>query len=164
VRIMGALYHSAKIGNPVKLPVITKRKRPRSEQTITRPAIQTPRLVNAQPPRGPAVIDRVNSANTKQGKEPGDRLTLAMIEVAEPTEAPDSGKPNAHPHRNFRLALRTLAGALLPGGSLGDQPQLLPSAQRRRAAGLVCADASSLLLRREGEPLHHSPQAATGSG
>ena len=31
--------------------------------------------------------------------------TLAVIEVAEPTEALDSGTPNAHPHRNFRLAL-----------------------------------------------------------
>ena len=52
VRIIRALYRSAEIGNSVKLPAITKRKRPTSEQEITRPAISKPKLVNAESPSG----------------------------------------------------------------------------------------------------------------
>jgi glucose-fructose oxidoreductase len=49
VRIVEALYQSAKTGRPVKLPVITKRKRPSVAQEIRRPAVKKPELVRARP-------------------------------------------------------------------------------------------------------------------
>ena len=52
VRIIRALYRSAEIGNSVELPAIAKRKRPTSEQGITRPAISKPKLVSAESPSG----------------------------------------------------------------------------------------------------------------
>jgi predicted dehydrogenase len=45
VRIIEALYRSAKTGRTVKLPAFTKRKRPTSAQAIRRPGIRKPRLV-----------------------------------------------------------------------------------------------------------------------
>jgi glucose-fructose oxidoreductase len=45
VRIVQALYRSAKTGRPVKIPPFENHKRPGKEQTIRRPGIQKPRLI-----------------------------------------------------------------------------------------------------------------------
>jgi glucose-fructose oxidoreductase len=48
VRIVEALYESAKNGKVVKLPAISKRKRPSAAQEIRRPAIKKPQLIHAR--------------------------------------------------------------------------------------------------------------------
>jgi glucose-fructose oxidoreductase len=49
VRVVEALYQSAKTGRPVKLPVISKLKRPTVAQEIRRPAVKKPELIRARP-------------------------------------------------------------------------------------------------------------------
>jgi glucose-fructose oxidoreductase len=46
VRIVEALYQSAKSGRPVRLPVITKRKRPSLAQEIRRPAVSFSQILS----------------------------------------------------------------------------------------------------------------------
>ena len=48
VRIVQALYKSAKSGKPVSLPPMPRESRPTSRQRITRPGIRKPRLVKVQ--------------------------------------------------------------------------------------------------------------------
>ena len=48
VRIVQALYESARIGKPVKIRPFTKRQRPTGRQRITRPGIRKPSLVKVQ--------------------------------------------------------------------------------------------------------------------
>ena len=48
VRIIEALYHSAKTSRPVKLPKLRKAKRPSLGQEIRRPRIQKPKLIHAK--------------------------------------------------------------------------------------------------------------------
>jgi glucose-fructose oxidoreductase len=48
VRIVEALYRSAKTGKPVRLPSFTKRHRPTSRQRITRPGVNKPDLIKVQ--------------------------------------------------------------------------------------------------------------------
>ena len=48
VRIVEALYQSAKRGRPVKLRTFTKQARPTGRQRITRPGIRKPRLIKVQ--------------------------------------------------------------------------------------------------------------------
>ena len=48
VRIVQALYQSAKSGRPVTLPRFNKRKRPTGRQRITRPGVKKPRLIKVQ--------------------------------------------------------------------------------------------------------------------
>jgi glucose-fructose oxidoreductase len=50
VRIIEALYESARTGKPVRLQRATKRKRPSLRQEIRRPAIRKPEVVKAQKP------------------------------------------------------------------------------------------------------------------
>jgi glucose-fructose oxidoreductase len=50
IRIIEAIFDSARSGRSVKLPRMTKRKRPSRRQEITRPAVKEPPLVNAQAP------------------------------------------------------------------------------------------------------------------
>jgi predicted dehydrogenase len=52
VRIVNALYQSAKTGQVVVLPRMSKRVRPTSRQQLTRPAVSKPKLVHATPPSG----------------------------------------------------------------------------------------------------------------
>jgi glucose-fructose oxidoreductase len=52
VRIIEALYRSAKIGQPVELGPYEKRERPSLEQEIRRPPIDKPRTVHIQAPSG----------------------------------------------------------------------------------------------------------------
>ncbi len=52
VRIIEALYRSAKIGQPVELGPYEKRERPSLEQEIRRPPIEKPRTVHTQAPSG----------------------------------------------------------------------------------------------------------------
>jgi hypothetical protein len=52
VRIIRALYRSAQTGAAVDLPEFERHKRPSMAQQITRPAIQKPKLVNAESPSG----------------------------------------------------------------------------------------------------------------
>lgn len=52
VRIVNALYQSAKTGQVVALPRMRKRVRPVATQQISRPAVDKPRLVHATPPSG----------------------------------------------------------------------------------------------------------------
>jgi predicted dehydrogenase len=49
VRIIEALYRSAKTGKPVKLPPLPKQKRPSLVQEIFRPPVKKPKLVHARP-------------------------------------------------------------------------------------------------------------------
>jgi glucose-fructose oxidoreductase len=48
VRIVQALYQSAKSGRPVRIPPFSDTHRPSSRQRITRPGIKKPRLVKVQ--------------------------------------------------------------------------------------------------------------------
>jgi len=48
VRIVQALYRSARVGRPVSVPAFTDTHRPRQAQRITRPGIRKPRLVKVQ--------------------------------------------------------------------------------------------------------------------
>jgi glucose-fructose oxidoreductase len=48
VRLVEALYLSARLGRPVKVPAFKKRKRPTGRQRITRPATRKPRLIKVQ--------------------------------------------------------------------------------------------------------------------
>jgi predicted dehydrogenase len=48
VRIVQALYRSARIGKAVRLPVFRKAKRPTVRQRLTRPGIKKPRLVKVK--------------------------------------------------------------------------------------------------------------------
>jgi predicted dehydrogenase len=48
VRIVQALYESARIGKPVKIRPFSKRRRPTGRQRITRPGIRKPSLVKVQ--------------------------------------------------------------------------------------------------------------------
>jgi predicted dehydrogenase len=48
VRIVQALYESARIGRPVQLPPFTKHQRPTGRQRITRPGIRKPSLIKVQ--------------------------------------------------------------------------------------------------------------------
>ena len=50
VRIIQAIYESARLGRPVKLGKQTKRVRPSRQQAISRPAVKEPQLVNTEPP------------------------------------------------------------------------------------------------------------------
>ncbi len=50
VRIIEALYRSAKSGTPVAVAPLARRKRPSREQEISRPAVSMPKLVNASGP------------------------------------------------------------------------------------------------------------------
>jgi hypothetical protein len=51
VRIIRALLESAENdGRPVKLPPFDRTRRPQPEQAETRPAVEEPGLVGAQPP------------------------------------------------------------------------------------------------------------------
>jgi hypothetical protein len=53
VRVIRALYRSAKAGPPVRLAAQTPRRRkPTMRQGITRPAVRMPRLVHAAAPSG----------------------------------------------------------------------------------------------------------------
>ena len=52
VRVIRALYRSAKTGRPVKLARAAHRKHPSPRQEIRRPPVRMPRLVNASPPSG----------------------------------------------------------------------------------------------------------------
>jgi glucose-fructose oxidoreductase len=52
VRIIEALYRSARIGQPVELGPYEKRERPSLEQEIRRPPIEKPRTVHTQAPSG----------------------------------------------------------------------------------------------------------------
>src|SRR6185369_6857279 len=47
VRIVEALYRSAKTGRPVRIPSFDNHKRPSAAQTIRRPGIRKPKLVKA---------------------------------------------------------------------------------------------------------------------
>lgn len=46
VRIIEALYRSARTGKPVKIPAFNDRRRPTAAQTIRRPGVRKPQLVN----------------------------------------------------------------------------------------------------------------------
>ena len=48
VRIVEALYSSAKSGRPVAIPPFTKRHRPTSRQRLVRPGVRKPRLIKVQ--------------------------------------------------------------------------------------------------------------------
>jgi glucose-fructose oxidoreductase len=48
VRLVEALYQSARLGRPVKVRAIGKRQRPTGRQRITRPATRKPRLIKVQ--------------------------------------------------------------------------------------------------------------------
>ena len=48
VRIVQALYESAKRGRPIRLGPITKKARPTGRQRITRPGIRKPALIKVQ--------------------------------------------------------------------------------------------------------------------
>jgi glucose-fructose oxidoreductase len=50
VRIITALYESARMGRPVKLEPFEKPRRPTKEQEEHRPASETPELVNVEAP------------------------------------------------------------------------------------------------------------------
>jgi glucose-fructose oxidoreductase len=52
VRIIQALYASARKGQPVTLPGFDPGRRPEPQQEDQRPAVKEPRLVNAEPPSG----------------------------------------------------------------------------------------------------------------
>ena len=52
VRIIRALYRSARTGRPVKLVRTALRKQPTARQEIRRPPVRMPKLVNAAPPGG----------------------------------------------------------------------------------------------------------------
>jgi len=52
IRVISALYRSARTGKPVKLSEFQRKRRPGLAQEIRRPAVQKPRLVNAAPPSG----------------------------------------------------------------------------------------------------------------
>lgn len=52
VRVVAALYRSAKTGRPVSLAARPQRRRPTKRQEITRPPVRMPRLVGATPPSG----------------------------------------------------------------------------------------------------------------
>lgn len=52
IRIIRALYHSIAIGSFVSLAGLEKQQRPTAAQTIQRPAIQEPELINAADPSG----------------------------------------------------------------------------------------------------------------
>jgi predicted dehydrogenase len=53
VRIVRALYESARKGRPVRLAAFPKKKRPRASQTITRPPVRKkPKLIRAKPVSG----------------------------------------------------------------------------------------------------------------
>jgi predicted dehydrogenase len=52
VRIIRALYRSARTGQPVNLGDFQKRERPGPEQEIRRPPVREPQLVRATPPSG----------------------------------------------------------------------------------------------------------------
>ena len=53
VRIVQALYKSAKSGRPVAIPPFSKRKRPTARQRITRPGVRKPRLIKVQSASSP---------------------------------------------------------------------------------------------------------------
>jgi predicted dehydrogenase len=48
VKIVEALYQSAKVGRPIAIRPFTKRKRPTGQQRITRPGVRKPRLIKVQ--------------------------------------------------------------------------------------------------------------------
>jgi predicted dehydrogenase len=48
VRIVQALYRSAKSGKPVNIPPFAKRRRPTSRQRMTRPGVDKPHLIKVQ--------------------------------------------------------------------------------------------------------------------
>ena len=50
VSIIEALYRSARIGRPVELKLPPKKQWPTPHQTITRPPVRKPRLVNVKSP------------------------------------------------------------------------------------------------------------------
>lgn len=52
VRIINALYQSAKTGQVIALPRMSKRVRPANRQQISRPAVDKPKLARATPPSG----------------------------------------------------------------------------------------------------------------
>jgi predicted dehydrogenase len=52
VRVIQALYRSARTGRAVKLAVQRARRQPSMRQEITRPGVRMPRLVRATPPSG----------------------------------------------------------------------------------------------------------------
>jgi glucose-fructose oxidoreductase len=48
VRIVQALYESARLGKPVRIPAFVKSRRPTGRQRITRPGIRKPSLIKVQ--------------------------------------------------------------------------------------------------------------------
>lgn len=52
VRVIQALYESARSGRSIKLPAFERQARPGLSQQIKRPPVQKPRLVNAESPSG----------------------------------------------------------------------------------------------------------------
>ena len=52
VRIIRALYRSAKEGRAIDLSAFEKRRRPTLEQEVRRPPVRMPELVRATPPSG----------------------------------------------------------------------------------------------------------------
>jgi glucose-fructose oxidoreductase len=52
VRVIEALYRSARTGRRVSLPPFSKRRRPEPDQEIRRPPVERPDLVHARPPSG----------------------------------------------------------------------------------------------------------------
>ncbi|HET7732092.1 MAG TPA: gfo/Idh/MocA family oxidoreductase, partial [Usitatibacter sp.] len=52
VRVIRALYRSARTGRAVKLQRESRRRHPTQRQEIRRPPVRKPRLVHASPPSG----------------------------------------------------------------------------------------------------------------
>ncbi|MCA9422869.1 MAG: hypothetical protein KC592_17760, partial [Nitrospira sp.] len=52
VRIIDALYRSAKNGRPVSLKEIQRKRRPTIRQHLRRPPVNKPKLIHAQSPSG----------------------------------------------------------------------------------------------------------------
>jgi glucose-fructose oxidoreductase len=52
VHIIRTLYHSAEMGEPIRLSALSKSERPNLQQEIKRPAVKEPALVNAATPSG----------------------------------------------------------------------------------------------------------------
>jgi len=52
VRVIRALYESARTGRPVRVTPVERRRRPSLDQEIHRPAVEKPEVVHAEPPSG----------------------------------------------------------------------------------------------------------------
>jgi hypothetical protein len=51
VRVINAIYQSAKTGRAVRIEPVPKRRRPDREMAIKRPPVEEPELVGASAPR-----------------------------------------------------------------------------------------------------------------